>query len=453
MKFRITMSFPTIPGQEPLGPLFKVTIYYNSSTSFVRKAFYDNFVLNRTFPLIGDMDVSYDDQSMIPVHPFEPACFTGKLKNKIFNMVDYGFKIYGAVPIPVCWENKHPTLINCLVVDDIFPQSQFGKHIDVLVGTDYLKNCGLDFRVVYEKGGLIPILSPYPSLLRLEDTALTMNVCGACVGDGGTVPLGGVGIYFGEGSIFNESICFRSALEEVDEIARKVSSPFDIDFSLRQNCHRAEFVACILGIYRAIRLKMIHGIYWKSLNIYTDSVNAINVMTKGHQMGSQPNFRDNGTPKHGNRDLIVVLARMHILAGGDSSIKWHYIPRSYNRVAEHVARIGCHKKEYVPFVLDDILVKTKREDYASILDPVEVKLEPTHSQSVALNSSPNSNQPSHSYDMDQDGESFKQYPRYKHRRTLRVVNGNCGFMQPPGGCCYVSSDDIGVFIKKEPGLE
>ncbi|RPA82322.1 hypothetical protein BJ508DRAFT_375801 [Ascobolus immersus RN42] len=415
---------------------------------FVRKSFYDKFVLGRTFPLIGDMDVSYDADSMVPLHPLKPVTFTGRLKNKDFDMSEFGFKFYGAVPIPLCWEGKHPALVNCLVVEDIFPQSQFGKHIDVLVGTDYLKNSPLDFRAVYEKGGLIPILSPNPSLLRLEDTTLTINICGACVGDGTAMPLGGVGIYFGEGSIFNESICYRSAMEEVEEIAKRVASPFEIDYTIRQNCHRAEFLACILGIYRAIRIRQIHGIFWKSLNIYTDSVNAINVMTKGHALSSPVNW--NGTPKHGNKDLIIVLARIHCLAGGENAVRWHYIPRSYNRVAEQVARIGCYKKEHAPFALEDILVKTKREDYASVLNPEEMKLEPTVAQQSALIGAPvGTRTPA---DLEQEGEAFKQYPRYKHRRTLKVVNANCCFMQPPGGCTFVSSEELEpAVVKKEPG--
>lgn len=142
------------------------------TVSMVRKLFYDSFVAGKTFPWVGDeFAVKYGRRSLCPIAP--GSRFPG--------MAEAGIAVYGLVPIPVCMTDGHPTMIQCLVVDDLFPAyiDEQAKRIDMVIGADYYirtqigtaslpKNPAFAFR---------DLLPSKPAHLRYIHGTIVMDIC------------------------------------------------------------------------------------------------------------------------------------------------------------------------------------------------------------------------------------------------------------------------------------
>ncbi|RPA88249.1 hypothetical protein BJ508DRAFT_300603 [Ascobolus immersus RN42] len=310
--------------------------------SLIRKDFYELKVVGKVFPWVGDLfNLKYTKSSIVQIAP----------GSRFRGLDGAGIVVHGMVPIPVCLTEGHPTMIKCLVVDELFPGVPCGAPIEMVIGADYFINTQIGTASLPKSPTwhLRNIIPRKPAAVRIQNGIMAIDICEHMQlpfgqnfnpverefrkrsvgkshdpnarltqaqkdeivrkvqdlearlalegreGDGASIHQG-LSIAFAYQSCLNRSMDLTTAGKLLTFIASSAGTRYCNEMAYYVH-DRRDLVCAGLAIYYALRLRSKNGFYFETLKINTTSSILVDDMTKNVQTWHRSNYcLPNGDP-------------------------------------------------------------------------------------------------------------------------------------------------------------
>lgn len=188
-------------------------------------------------------------------------------KFKFFFNLKFG--ITGLAVLPCVFVGRHPIMVQCLLVDDLFPvQPGKGSYIQAVFRNQVAH--ALHACCSFANREMSYIFPAERSFVRLVNDTLSVYVDGYCLNNDQKNAAAGVGVYFSPNSHFNRSSTYHDAL--TDRSVRLFHNLIsDETLERKITSQRVDIVSAMLAIFLCLELRKGRGYYFKDLRINTDS--------------------------------------------------------------------------------------------------------------------------------------------------------------------------------------
>lgn len=304
--------------------------------ALVRRSFYEREIAGKSFPWVGNQRLVFGKNAIIKREAGQDIRFSPNLE----------FGVTSLAVLPCVFGGQHPILVQCLLVDDLFPaQPGVAGHIKAVFGREVLSALKATYSSIDRD--IVYTFQNKRSFVKLRNVTLDVHVDGACLNNGQENPAAGVGLYFGPNSCFNQPSTYHNALTDWS----MKGSQYEVGEGVLQkkvSSQRAEIVSTLLAIFRCWKLRETRGYYFRRLRINTDSqyvVNAFNDWIPNKWLHNDW-MNAKGKPVE-NEDLFQVLWRVATDMGDEEvlsdpvAVIIRHVPRTENSEADKLAKAGA----------------------------------------------------------------------------------------------------------------
>ncbi|KAI5811318.1 ribonuclease H-like domain-containing protein [Peziza echinospora] len=265
-------------------------------------------------------------------------------------------KLYGATAVAVIPMIIHgvPFILQGLLVDEIYPKlatkwTRSYDPVNILVNPSTLFENSISSQGRSLNDSKIQSLWKKPSVdlaIRMDGTqVLSVYVDGCCLSNGRRYSRGGIGVYFGENSLYNLSRQLGDVEAEFQQAAKysEISFP-DAPIATNNRAELAATIACLQQVHKMI---VHHGYFGlvDVLHIHSDSeyvVKGIKQYLSKWKKSGNVLWKKVSGGNVANQDLWMILDRL--IQGSkavDLKIEWTAIPREYNMEADKLSKEGA----------------------------------------------------------------------------------------------------------------